>query len=36
MGRERAGRHRQIVGIAAAARQKRRVFLANHRCAETL
>ncbi len=36
VGLQRAGRHRQIVGIAAAARQQRRVFLANDARAETL
>ena len=36
VGVQRAGRHREIVGIAAAARQQRRVFLANDARAETL
>ena len=36
MGVQRAGRHRQIVGIAAASRQQRRIFLAKHTRAETL
>ena len=36
MGVQRADRHRQVVGIAAPPRQQCRVFLADHRFAETL
>ena len=36
VGVQRAGRHGKIVGIAAASRQQRRIFLAKHTRAETL